>query len=317
MAEDLALGMAIVAEGQGLTLSTQIVAAGCLVTRGQGSDLAVLLVHRPKYNDWSLPKGKQDEHEHVVETAVREVAEEPGLVVALRQPLPKREYLFEGTPKVVHYWRAEVVDDRGFVPGREIDEIRWLSPDEAMSKITHPLDAELITKATDPLSAPFVVLRHGHAVKRAAWSGADADRPLDPDGEAQSDALVPRLAAYGISRVHSSATRRCMATVRPYAEQRGLVVVAEPSLTEDSFLAAPEAAMQRVAGLLADAAHARQPTVMCGHRPYLPNLVDHLVAGTGLAVPHDTVPPGSMIVLHTTTDINAAQSVIALEHHRF
>ena len=74
----------------------------------------MLLVHRPKYNDWSLPKGKQDEGEHVTETAVREVAEETGVTVALRQPLPERQYKFSGDDKVVHYWRAEVLVDKAY-----------------------------------------------------------------------------------------------------------------------------------------------------------------------------------------------------------
>ena len=86
----------------------------------------------PRYDDWSLPKGKADAGEHLTCTAVREVLEETGVVVALRRPLPMQHATRStGVPKEVHYWRAVVVEETEFVPGNEVDEIRWLSVDEA------------------------------------------------------------------------------------------------------------------------------------------------------------------------------------------
>jgi 8-oxo-dGTP pyrophosphatase MutT (NUDIX family)/phosphohistidine phosphatase SixA len=296
-----------------------IIAAGCLVTRGRGDDTEVMLVHRPKYDDWSLPKGKQNNDEHILETAVREVLEETGMLVALRQPLPQRSYKVEGEPKVVHYWRAEVLADQGFVPNREVDDIKWLPVEAAATTVTHPLDGELIRRALEPPSLPFVVLRHGHATKRAAWAGEDIDRPLDPEGVAQSDALIERLAAYGLTRVHSSAARRCLQTVQPFAEHEGIPLVAEPELTEQAFTTSSKAAKARVAGLVADALHRDEPTLLCGHRPYLPELVNHLLDGSGITGPQDNVPVGSMIVLHYVArpadDGDLTHAVTALEHH--
>ncbi|HVQ86672.1 MAG TPA: NUDIX domain-containing protein [Actinomycetes bacterium] len=292
-----------------------IVAAGCLVTRTTDAGVEVLLVHRPKYNDWSLPKGKQDEGEHVLETAVREVREESGVEVALRQPLGSRAYTVAGEPKIVYFWRAQVVADHGFTPGSEVDEIAWLSVPAARKLATLELDAELIDRAVEPAATPFVILRHGHAAKRSAWSGEDVDRPLDPAGVAQSDELVPRLATFGITRVHTSAARRCVQSVCPYADARGLPVVNEPGLTEYTFRDAPNPAKERVAGLLADAVRNREPTLLCGHRPYLPELVDYLLEGTDLVGPHDTVPVGSMIVLYGIERPGEALTITALEHH--
>ena len=296
-----------------------IVAAGCLVTRGLGADVEVLVVHRPRYDDWSLPKGKQESGEHITETAVREVLEETGIQVALKQPLPQRSYKVSGQPKVVHYWRAEVVGDKGFVPNREVDDIGWLPRPQAAELVTHPLDAALIQLAGDPVATPVVILRHGHATKRAAWSGADVDRPLDPEGVAQSDALVPRLAAYGLERVHTSAARRCVQTVCPYADHQGLAVVAEPELTEQAFTGSPVPAKARVAGLVADAIRSGEPTLLCGHRPYLPELVDHLLEGSTLQGPQDAVPVASMIVLHFLSQQEGTgeltHTALALEHH--
>lgn len=290
--------------------SPTVVAAGCLVTRGTADNTEVLLVHRPKYDDWSLPKGKQEGDEHVIETAVREVQEESGLLVALRQPLPSRHYKVEGQPKDVHYWRAVVRLDKGFTPTQEVDEIRWLPLAEAARTVSHPKDASLVRSASDEVGTPFILLRHGHATKRSAWSGEDIERPLNRDGMLQSDRLAPRLAAYGVERVHTSAARRCRQTMIPYAQDAGLAATIEPELTEQAYQVAPDQARARVRELLADAVHSGEATVLCGHRPYLPELVDYLIEGTRLSRPQDTVPTASMLVLSATSE-----GITALEHH--
>jgi 8-oxo-dGTP diphosphatase len=301
-----------------------IVAAGCVVTRPAGDEPEVLLVHRPRYDDWSLPKGKLDAGEHETTAAVREVLEETGYRVALRRPLPRRRYEVGGEPKVVHYWRAVIMDEESFTPGDEVDEIRWLPVSEAASLITQADDATIVKLATEPAGTPFIVLRHGHAVKRADWSGDDVDRPLTVAGVEQADALVERLTAFGVQRVHSSAARRCADTVRPFSLAAGVPLASEPALTEESFRAAPSDALQRVSGLLADTWRTGEPAVLCGHRPYLPVLVDHLVALSPVAsgadpwdhpLP-DTVPTASLTVLHLHQDERTGlPQTLALEHH--
>jgi 8-oxo-(d)GTP phosphatase len=305
-------------------MSQPILAAGCLVTRAAAAGIEVLLAHRPRYDDWSLPKGKVDKGEHLTETAVREVLEETGLRVALRRPLPSRRYAVDGAPKVAHYWRAVVVDDEGFEPNDEVDEIRWLPVDDAVSLVTQPDDAAIVKLADEPAGTPFIVLRHGHAVKRVEWSGDDVDRPLDVTGVGQADALVERLTAYGVRRVHSSAARRCADTVRPYSLAAGVPLAAEPTLTEESFDATPGDALERARGLLADAWRSGDPTVLCGHRPYLPLLVDQLVALSPAAPGAEpwelplpaTVPTASLTVLHLHQDEHTGPpQTLALEHH--
>jgi 8-oxo-dGTP diphosphatase len=305
-----------------------IVAAGCLVTRQGPRGLEVLLVHRPRYDDWSLPKGKVDAGEHITCTAVREVLEETGCHVALRRPLPERRYLVDGERKVVHYWRAEVLAEGTFTPHDEVDEIRWLSVDDAAALVTHVDDASLVKLASEPAGTPFVLLRHGHAVKRSDWTGQDVDRPLDAAGVEQAEVLVRALAAYGVTRLHSSAARRCSDTVRPYSLTAGVPLAAEPSLTEEGFEEAPDAALQRAVELLVDAAKSEEPTALCGHRPYLPALVDLLVSRCpasptadpwDLPLP-DTVPTASLIVLHVHHDASAPSAgermqALALELH--
>lgn len=303
---------------------TPIVAAGCLITRPGKDGVEVLLVHRPRYDDWSLPKGKTEPGEHITSTAVREVLEETGLVVALRRPLPTQTYEVDGALKLVHYWRAIVAEDGDFVPCHEVDEVSWLSINEAAERVTRADDALLVKLADDPPGTPFLVLRHGNAVKRVDWAGDDVDRPLDDSGIAQSAALVERFAAYGVQRVHSSAARRCSDTVRPYSLAVGVPLAAEPALTEAGFASAPEAALDRIGGLLADAWRTQESTVLCGHRPYLPAAVDHLVElcpGAPSADPWDhplpnTMPTASMTVLHVHQDERTSQPVtVALEHY--
>lgn len=287
-----------------------VIAAGCLVTRGDGADTEVLLVHRPKYDDWSLPKGKQEPDEHVLATAVREVHEETGVRVRLRRPLPSREYLAEGQPKVVHYWQAEVVGDDGFREGREVDRIAWLRIAAAARTASHAPDGVLIAQALEPMGTPFLVLRHAKARKRAVWDGPDVERPLDRNGVVQARRLVPMLAAYGVRAVHSSSASRCVTTVLPYAERTGLAVIREQSLTEEAFGVDPRAGLQRAVDLLAEAAAAGIATVLCGHRPVMPALIAELLQGSGLVGPTDTMPTGSFVAIHLVGGIP-----VATEHH--
>ena len=106
-----------------------VVAAGAVVTRKGPQGREVLLVHRPKYDDWSFPKGKQDPGEHVTATAVREVLEETGVEIRLGRPLPPQLYgVSGGRAKKVHYWVGHVVGDddvSGYQINDEVDELGW------------------------------------------------------------------------------------------------------------------------------------------------------------------------------------------------
>src|SRR3954454_24592860 len=120
-----------------------IVAAGAVVLR-KGPQ--VLLVHRPKYDDWSFPKGKLDPGEHVTAAGVREVAEETGLHVRLGPPLAGQRYpIAGGRMKTVSYWVGRVVgsdDVSGYRPNAEIDRVAWFPYAEALERLTHEHDVE-------------------------------------------------------------------------------------------------------------------------------------------------------------------------------
>jgi 8-oxo-dGTP diphosphatase len=123
-------------------VSAEVVAAGGVVVDGEGR---VALVHRPRYDDWSLPKGKLDPGESFEQAALREVEEETGMRCSLEDELdPVRYRDNKGRPKVVRYWLMHVEDDPGFEPNDEVDALRWVTPGEAAELLTYPHDAELV-----------------------------------------------------------------------------------------------------------------------------------------------------------------------------
>jgi 8-oxo-dGTP pyrophosphatase MutT (NUDIX family)/phosphohistidine phosphatase SixA len=281
-----------------------ILAAGAVVWRQAGdSQLEIALVHRPKYDDWSLPKGKLAAGEHVLVAAVREVKEETGYTVRLARPLPTQRYPFGDRPKEVRYWAAKKLGG-AFAPNHEVDRLVWLAPPAAAELLTHPRDVQLIDALTiEPVdTATLILLRHAAAVEREAWTGDDDDRPLSSEGEAQAQTLRCLLRAYGPSVVVSSSARRCVDTVRPYvlAERCRLEIV--PLLSETRFSTAPEMAIGRVAGLVEDGTAA----LVCTHRPVLPPLMTSL----GIEPPSPRLAPGEFLVMHA-----AQGKVLAVERH--
>ncbi|HEX8122357.1 MAG TPA: NUDIX hydrolase [Solirubrobacteraceae bacterium] len=122
-------------------MAEEVHAAGGVVVR----DGAICLVHRPRYDDWSVPKGKVDEGETFEEAALREVWEETGLRCRLGAELaPARYRDHKDRPKLVRYWLMEPVQDDGFAPNDEVDELRWLAPAEARELVTYDHDRDLV-----------------------------------------------------------------------------------------------------------------------------------------------------------------------------
>lgn len=287
-----------------MTEAAPIVAAGAVVVR-KGPE--VLLVHRPKYDDWSFPKGKLDPGEHVTTAAVREVAEETGLDIRLGPPLSLQEYDVRNgqlRSKLVHYWVARVVggdDVSTYRPNTEIDAVAWVPLDKAPDVLTYPRDRDTLQEMarTRKMSHPLVVLRHGQAEPRRSWDGDDRERPLSADGEMQSELAVPVLGAYDIHHVVSSSSRRCWTTVSPYADVADLDVEVTHDLSEED---ATPASVERLLHRLVERA---EPTVVCTHRPVLPYVYD------ALGVPDPELEAGEMLVVH-----HRRGQVVALEHHR-
>jgi 8-oxo-dGTP diphosphatase len=120
--------------------AAEVRAAGGVVRR----DGEVLVVHRPRYDDWTLPKGKLDAGEEFEEGALREVWEETGLRCRLGRELPSIRYWDgRGRPKLVRYWQMEP-ESGEFVPNREVDELRWVSPAEALELLSYDRDRDVL-----------------------------------------------------------------------------------------------------------------------------------------------------------------------------
>jgi 8-oxo-(d)GTP phosphatase len=277
-------------------------AAGAVVTR-KGGD--VLLVHRPRYDDWSFPKGKLDPDEHSVTAAVREVAEETGLDVRLGPPLPEQRYrLSTGRTKAVSYWVARVVGDDDvsrYLVNEEIDEVAWVPWAEARTRLTYDYD-RVTLDAARPVrrrTLALVVLRHGQARSRSAWRGDDRCRPLVPSGGAEAERLVPLLAGFGVTAVHSSPSTRCVETVAPYADATGVPLLTHDGLTEE------HASAKSVAALLDELITASTGLVVCTHRPVLP----HVLAAIGVRG-EVRLDPAEMLVVH-----HRKRRVVATERH--
>lgn len=238
-----------------------VLAAGALVWRLKNNKLQVLVVHRPRYDDWSFPKGKAEPGESMVLTAIREVAEETGRQIVLGRYLGKaRRRLVSGRKKRTLYWAAQVLPEAGPGEGlraavkpaskREIDKVRWWKVEKAARKLTHADDKRLLARLVDWYESgqlqvhSLVLVRHAKAVSRATWGygiNSEITRPLVMGrGQAQARDVAALLSAYGVGELVSSPWRRCVDTLAPYAHGCGLDLRSDEAFTEVSALMAPE-----------------------------------------------------------------------------
>ena len=238
-----------------------MLAAGALVWRLKNDKLQVLVVHRPRYDDWSFPKGKAEPGESMVLTAIREVAEETGRQIVLGRYLGKaRRRLVSGRKKRTLYWAAQVLPEAGPGEGlraavkpaskREIDKVRWWKAEKAARKLTHADDKRLLARLVDWYESgqlqvhSLVLVRHAKAVSRATWGygiNSEITRPLVMGrGQAQARDVAALLSAYGVGELVSSPWRRCVDTLAPYAHGCGLDLRSDEAFTEVSALMAPE-----------------------------------------------------------------------------
>ena len=272
-----------------LGVSQPVRAAGGIVLRGEGPDRSVALVHRPRYDDWSFPKGRLDADEDEATAALREVEEETGLRCRLGPSVGAVTYRDRrGRAKVVRYFRMDA-DGGGFTPNQEVDELRWMPIEDAARLLSYAHDRSLLRQvlAGLPASALYVI-RHAKAGIRAAWSGPDEERPLTRRGRKQARRLVERFQGLDIQRILSSPFVRCMQTVEPLAEARGLPVEVAAELREGASVD------ELLRGL---ATFGDRPTVVCGHGTEIRSMIDRLEAGGATIEGARGIAKGSVWVL--------------------
>ncbi|MFG1672787.1 NUDIX domain-containing protein [Micromonospora sp. NPDC049282] len=261
----------------------RIRAAGGVVWRAGPAGVEVCLVHRPRYGDWSLPKGKLDAGEHPLVAAVREVAEETDVRAVPQVRLPTVRYRSEGHAKAVDWWSMRAVGTGGFQPGTEVDEVAWFPVDVAARRVSYPHDAEVLGAfaALPPVTTTVLLVRHAHAGKRGTWTGPDTGRPLDAEGLAQAEALVPLVALVRPVRLLSASARRCVQTLDPAAARLDLPIEICGDLDEPKPGQQPEECVLAAAARLVDLAAAAEPVAVCGQGKVIPGALERLTGGLG------------------------------------
>ncbi|WP_067692686.1 NUDIX hydrolase [Nocardia jejuensis] len=278
-------------------VAANILAAGAVLWRhGDDGAVEMALVHRPKYDDWSLAKGKLDPGETAVVAALREVTEETGLNSRLGRYLGHVTYPVTGHRKLkrVDYWAAKVVDG-DFEANPEVDVLRWLRVEEVMDALSYPMDRHMIRNflRLPADTSTLLMVRHGKAGRRERFAGHDDDRPLEKAGRAQARALVPNLLAFGAAEIVSAPPLRCVQTVTPLAEELGTDIESEPLFSESGYAAAPDEARKRARDLVSE----RAVRVVCSQGKVIPGLIADLAAEDDVPLPPARNRKGSVWVL--------------------
>jgi 8-oxo-dGTP diphosphatase len=271
----------------------------------------VAVIHRPRYDDWSLPKGKLASGESDLDGAVREVLEETGFHVRVGRPLGESRYdrpTPAGTRQKVVRWWAMQAEEGAFSATREVDALEWLSLADAADRITRETDREVLERfARGPAPTRIVLLvRHALADSADGWNGDDRDRPLDPCGIAQADELVRTLSRFEVGNIVSADIRRCVDTVQPLADAFGLGVTPEPLLSETVYPGHEDEAMAAVRGL-GDPEH---DAVACSQGEVIPDLLERLAAEDGLPL---EAPPRTPKGATWALSLDAEGRLVALD----
>jgi 8-oxo-dGTP diphosphatase len=282
-------------------VSRELLAAGCVVWRREdGGDTEVALVHRPRYDDWSLPKGKVDPGEHLAQTARREVLEETGIDAPLRRYLGATDYRVAAGRKRVRWWSMRASGEGGtFTSGTEVDALVWLPVRHALRRLSYAHDAGPVRTlaATREDTATVLLVRHAKAGRRSRWRGEDRARPLESLGRAQAERIAEVLPVWGPQRVLSADLVRCTQTVAPLATRLDVEVEAAAWLADAAHAKSPKATLRTLRELAAQG----RSFVACSQGDTIPDLVAALAAADRVPLPvsGDEVPSrkGSVWVL--------------------
>lgn len=273
-------------------------AAGAVLWRfAKNKKIEIALVHRPRYDDWSLPKGKVEDKESHIACAYREVLEETGYEAIFGPQIGQAIYKVPEGKKIVRYWSAQAIETHvGTIDRNEIDEILWLEIKEAQRKLTLDDDKAIIDFFVEfgVQTIPLILLRHAKALKRDDWDGEDSDRPLDNVGQLQAKRLLPQFNPYQISEIHTSDAYRCMQTVEDLAQALDLNTIIGLDLSEDMYSNDKEAALEYVSSLM----HQGKRAIICSHNPILPKVLKKLVGKKYFKELDSKLEPAEAWVIH-------------------
>ncbi|WP_173923666.1 NUDIX hydrolase [Agromyces sp. Marseille-P2726] len=307
-------------------MTTAVYAAGAVCWRLIDGRVHVLVVHRTVHGDVTIPKGKVDPGESLPRTAVREIAEETGLSVALGVPLGISRYEMPNRrEKIVHYWAAEVsekaVQRSTFKPNAEIAALEWVTVKRARAYLSYEADVEILDEFAKLLDQgvtgtfALLLVRHGKAVSRNGWDRPDAARPLTERGVQQAAALVDTVTAWAPKRIVTSPAVRCTTTVAPLSAATGIPIKREAGISQDAW----ESGHHEVRRVMGKRVRSGKTAVICGHGPLLPDMIREIALATGTPLGSYVtdaagLEPGAFSVVHLSAT-NPGSGIVAIETH--
>ncbi|NMD54806.1 MULTISPECIES: NUDIX hydrolase [Tsukamurella] len=304
-------------------------ASGGVLWRPAPDGPEVAVVHRPRYDDWSLPKGHVEPDENPVVAGLREVVEETGFsarfvrsVGQVSYDVPRRKRHGAGGATVrkrVGYWSA-LAGSGVFAPNEETDELRWLPVPAATALLSYPIDRRILRAfgAQPRSTATMLIVRHAKAGRKQGYQGDDLARPLDRNGRAQAEALVDLLSAFGPGRLLSAPPVRCTQTLEPLAAETGLPLVEEPTMSETAYARDPAAAHRRIREIARTGEESGTVPVVCSQGGVIPDLTAWWAGADDVRLPAARNRKASVWVL--TTDrgrlltMDHIDSPLPLEH---
>jgi 8-oxo-dGTP diphosphatase len=278
-------------------MSATILAAGAVLWRkGEKKKIEVLIIHRPKYDDWTFPKGKAEIGEPLIACAYREVLEETNIETAFGPYLGEVEYLTNDGKKKVSFWSAKVIKEKEFNSNAEVDQLKWVEVTKVKELLTLDTDRKILEQflRIEPDTKPLVLLRHAKAVTRDEWQGEDDDRPLDSYGQNQAKRLLAMYQVFNLEQIHSSDAVRCYDTVVAIAKGLSIKLEVTGKLSESTFKKDKEKAFDYAKDLM----KLNESVLLCSHNPILPKMLNKLTKKSEADADEGKLLPADGWVIH-------------------
>lgn len=273
-------------------------AAGAVLWRRLSDELLqIALIHRPRYDDWSFPKGKAEEGESDINCAYREVLEETGYETLFGPELADIKYEVDGVTKVVKYWSAQAIGNPSHImDSDEVDQLIWVTLEDAKNKLTLESDRKILENFSrfGADTYPLILLRHAKAIAREEWESDDGDRPLAHVGQMQAKRFLSKLLPFAIGEIYTSDAVRCYESIEPIARSLSLNPIFSPSLSEYAFNKDKKSWNQLIADILEN----DSSTLVCSHNPVIPEIVKKLIGKKNFKELDHELLPGEAWVLH-------------------
>jgi len=278
-------------------MSSVILAAGAVIWRkNEKKKIEVVIIHRPKYDDWTFPKGKAEVSEPLIACAYREVLEETNIESAFGPYLGEVEYLTTDGKKKVSFWSAKAIKEKEFNPNSEVDKLKWVEITKVKDLLTLDTDKKILEKfiKIEPDTKPFILLRHAKAVTRDEWQGDDDDRPLDSYGQSQAKRLLAMYQVFDLQQIHSSDAIRCYDTVAAIAKGLNIKLEVTGKLSEDTYKRDKEKAFDYAKELI----KSNESILICSHNPILPKMLNKLTKKSEVDADEGKLLPADGWVIH-------------------